>query len=356
MSRPATLTVIRRMVNRGTLRLLKKAVETRFVRPQPFILSHLATNRCNVDCETCLWKTPANTKADELSTEEIGDLYDQAARLGFLGVTVWGGEPTLRPDIGEILRRALAAKIEPTLITNGFSLAKRGKEYLPYTRRLCVSIDGDREQHDRTRRCPGLYDRILEGLEVVRRDFPRVRIVIGCVITRQNVNQLEHVAEIARRFGARVIYHVMQAFDYAAWPRIELDLPKLALSADEERDLYRRLASLAREDHVILNLPDFFETLAEGPPSFSCHYRKVVFRVEANGDVRDCAEKDRYVGSIRQMPLAEMIRGPYQDCMRRAESCSLCPTPAVVTISRLLEGRPATVRDALERGVVGGLG
>lgn len=353
-----TLQAIGRVANRGTARLAARALQARFAGPRPLILSHSVTNRCNADCETCLWKEPANAKLDELSTDEIGDLYRQAAGLGFQGITVWGGEPTLRRDIGEIMRQGREAGVEMTLITNGSSLARRGHEYLPHTRRICVSIDGDRDYHDGTRRVPGLYDRILNGLEQVRRDHPRMRIVIGCVITRQNTHLLEHVADIARRFDALVLYHVMATVDYAALPVHTLDLRKLGLPRDEERRLFLRLAELARRDRVIQNLPDFFEHLAEGPPSYSCHYKKVVLRVEANGEVRDCSEKDGYLGSIRKTSLAEFIDGPvYRDFLRRAESCaSLCCSPGMVTVSRLLEGRPATLRDALQRGVRGGLG
>ncbi len=352
------LRILRHVSNRGTRRLAKRVLEARFGAPRPLILSHSLTNRCNADCETCLWKEPANAKSDELSTDEIGRLYVDAGRLGFRGVTVWGGEPTLRKDLGENLQRALAAGMETTIITNGFSLVRRGHEYLPHTRRLCVSIDGEREHHDLTRRVPGLYDRIIEGLELVRRDYPRIRIVIGCVITRRNMHSLDHVADIARKFGAHVLYHVLETVDYAALPMHTLDVAKLELTRDEEVQLFTKLSKLARKDHVIQNLPDFFDTLAKGPVSYSCHYKKVVLRIEANGEIRDCSAKDGYLGSIRETPIADFIDGPiYRDFLRRTENCgNLCRSPAMVSISRILEGRPAPLRDAVVRGVQGSLG
>ena len=48
----------------------------------PLNLVHAANTRCNADCEFCAWKYHED-HSDELSTEEILNLYSDARRLGF---------------------------------------------------------------------------------------------------------------------------------------------------------------------------------------------------------------------------------------------------------------------------------
>ncbi len=133
-------------------RLALKALRTRFVDQRPFILSHLLTARCNADCQTCLWKMPASSRVDELSTEEVEALYREAAAAGFRALVMWGGEPMLRPDAGRLMRCAHELGLSTTLITNGWWLSERSNEVLPWTDRLLVSVDGPAAVHDEIRR------------------------------------------------------------------------------------------------------------------------------------------------------------------------------------------------------------
>jgi len=79
------------------------------------------TERCNNNCIHCCINLPCddiNAISNELTTEEIKRILDQAAELGCLGIRFTGGEPLLRRDFAELYQytRRLGMRVE--LFTN----------------------------------------------------------------------------------------------------------------------------------------------------------------------------------------------------------------------------------------------
>ena len=68
----------------------------------PIVLSHLVTGRCCCKCETCLWRDLGG--GDELTADQIVEVYRDAAACGIALLSLWGGEPLLRPDLPQIVQ------------------------------------------------------------------------------------------------------------------------------------------------------------------------------------------------------------------------------------------------------------
>lgn len=84
------------------------------------------TDRCNFRCVYCMPETGMQwlPKADILSYEEIADVVRQLAPLGLRRLRITGGEPTIRPQIHELIRmlRAVPGITDIALSTNGVRL------------------------------------------------------------------------------------------------------------------------------------------------------------------------------------------------------------------------------------------
>jgi cyclic pyranopterin phosphate synthase len=86
------------------------------------------TEVCNFRCTYCLPEGHRKTSpASFLKVSEIGRLTEAFAGLGVSKVRLTGGEPSVRRDIGEIIRRVRAARgVEKVaMTTNGWNLAQR---------------------------------------------------------------------------------------------------------------------------------------------------------------------------------------------------------------------------------------
>ncbi len=89
------------------------------------------TDRCSLRCTYCM---PADFAAwipspELLTTEELLLVIEVATELGVDGVRLTGGEPLLRPDVVDIVRRINALNHVPkiSLTTNGLKLSELAK-------------------------------------------------------------------------------------------------------------------------------------------------------------------------------------------------------------------------------------
>src|ERR1044072_6005759 len=84
------------------------------------------TDRCNFRCLYCMPLAGVEwlPKSDILSYEEIAEVVRQLAPLGLRRLRITGGEPTIRPQIHELIRmlRAVPGITDIALSTNGVPL------------------------------------------------------------------------------------------------------------------------------------------------------------------------------------------------------------------------------------------
>lgn len=84
------------------------------------------TDRCNFRCRYCmpLEGLPWLPKAEILRYEEIAEIVRQLAPLGLRRIRLTGGEPTIRPQLADLVRqlRAIPGVEDIALSTNGVTL------------------------------------------------------------------------------------------------------------------------------------------------------------------------------------------------------------------------------------------
>ncbi len=322
-------------------RLFKALLAVRFLY-RPFILSHIITRRCNADCPFCLWKG----EGEELDTTQVEDLYAQAGEAGFLSVVIWGGEPLLREDLAEVLRSARQSGLKTTIITNGYYLPEKAEEIGPYLDTLLVSLDAPNEYHDTLRRLPGCFQRATEGVRLIRRKFMGVRPLIISVITRQNLQEVEGLLGFSRKEGLPIVFQAINTRDYAVSPRpIEL---QVVPSPEGRSGVFKLIRQAKVRGYPVINSYEYLNAFINGDCHYRCHYKKLVFRVDANGDVLDCTHPGRVIASVRQKTLRDIMEGPeYKGFIRRAESCDICADAGTLESSYLWELHPRPLFETL---------
>jgi len=139
------------------------------------------TDRCNFRCVYCLPQgCPKAAAGQPLSLGEIGRLASAFAGLGFWKVRLTGGEPTLRPDICDVVRRVAGTPgiRRVGLTTNGYRLAAMAAELREAgLKSLNVSLDSlDPERFHEITGSPHL-DRIVAGIEAaLAAGIPSVKV------------------------------------------------------------------------------------------------------------------------------------------------------------------------------------
>ncbi|HTN51130.1 MAG TPA: GTP 3',8-cyclase MoaA, partial [Anaeromyxobacter sp.] len=139
------------------------------------------TERCNFRCTYCLpGGCPAAAGAPPLSVEEIDRLVGAFAVLGFWKVRITGGEPTLRGDVVEIVRRVAATPgvRHVGMTTNGYRLRSIAGD-LARAGLTCLNVSVDSLDPERFAAITGtpLLPRVLEGVEAaMAAGIPRLKV------------------------------------------------------------------------------------------------------------------------------------------------------------------------------------
>jgi len=257
-------------------------------RRMPLMVSFHVTNRCNLRCPYC-YSNPDNRFSKpppDFTTEEIERAIDDLYALGMRWLTILGGEPMLRDDIGQIVHHAKRKGMLVEIVTNGFLVPDKIDEILPVDF-VCLSIEGDEEQHDRARATPGSYRTVIKALEAIEGRGPRIRL--HATLLRSNIDGLDHLSELARRFGAEFGYSQVIVHDYN-------DTPEVQFTDDELRSFWKRLRDFKAQGRPCYNSDFVLDYISNWPVD----YRRIIENTEEFGDFPDfdflrCQYGQRYV-------------------------------------------------------------
>ncbi len=170
-------------------------------RKSPFSMSLSLTHRCNFHCQFCA--LPGQVRA-ELSSAQWRQAIDALRAAGMGRASLIGGEPTLREDLGELIRHLKSRGVHTAINTNGWLVEERIDD-LARLDLACISLDGPRALHDRNRR-PGSFDRALRGIERLRR--AGVAVVTMSVVSSPDPAPLEAMLELARDAHALAFFQL----------------------------------------------------------------------------------------------------------------------------------------------------
>jgi len=145
------------------------------------------TNRCNLNCPICLANVPGMGFVFDPPLSYFETILDELATWNPKPrVELFGGEPTVRKDMFEIIGMARDRGISVSLVTNSISLADE-----EYCRRVCeakvdmlLAFDGrGAEIYQKMRGSAKAYEKKLQALENVRKHSRRKHTIV-CTVGR----------------------------------------------------------------------------------------------------------------------------------------------------------------------------
>lgn len=317
-------------------RFIRTLLASRLGRRGPFFLSHLVTGRCNCRCPTCLWR---DNEAEELETGVIEELYRGAQDAGFVANVIWGGEPLLRQDVGQVCRSSRRSGMMTTVITNGLLLPDRAQEIAKEVHCIIVSLDyPDSERHDSFRGVPGIFAKAIEGIEILKRINSPKKVVINCLLHRGNENTMPQMAELARSLG--VSLWVCPAKEGVSRDTGKTNKETLA-PRESQQQAARELLELKKKGYPINNSRTYLHRYLLNMTPYVCHAPLVFVTVTPEGNVTNCFNYDRPYGNVRNSPFGEIMKNwNRREVADMTKGCWTCNNPDVVDTSYVWELRP----------------
>lgn len=173
---------------------------------RPFTIAWELTRACALACVHCRAEAQPKRDPRELTTPEALELVDQIADFGPPVLVLTGGDPMMRPDLFDIVERAIDRGQRVAVSPTTTALPTRAR--LQRLRDLGVamvhvSVDGaDAATHDAFRGVPGTFERATGILATLQELGMPTQV--GTTITRHNIDQLEAMAALMERYGVRV--------------------------------------------------------------------------------------------------------------------------------------------------------
>lgn len=299
---------------------------SRFIskRPRPFIFSLMVTSKCNCSCDFCFWKYHKDN--DDMPLEEIQRLMREARKEGYVDSILWGGEPLLRQDFTEICKTSQDVGFYTKMATNGYFL-QENPEFGKYTDLAFISLDAIGEEHDKIRKMPGLYDRVINGIDYHKIHSPKMRMYVCYTVSSVNdFESLKEVAKVCKDMDILLYFTVNKSNqNFEQWQGKDY-LKELELETDSLSEIFKGIKDLKKQGYPIRNSDYFIEYMIDKKNYYECHWSKCSTVIYSNGDILRCTDRKPML-SVRNRPLGEVLRS--KEFIEVANVCENCKLACV---------------------------
>ncbi|MEW5801666.1 MAG: radical SAM protein [bacterium] len=291
------------------------------------------TLRCNMNCAHC-GSAAGPERSRELNQEEALDLCHQLGRLGCEILTLLGGEPFLREDWDDLAQCLNEYGVKVNAISNGYLMDQALVDRIRKAGliNVAISLDGLQETHEKIRRKPGSYHRVLNALTLLRRN--EVSTAVVTTICKNNLAELDELCRIVTESGAEI------------W-QVQLGVPRgrlcehaeFIIQPEDMHTVEQFIIRVRQKGLIRLDVADnigYFgqheEALRANIPGrmplwTGCFAGVQALGIEANGDIKGCLSMPSLPefkeGNIRQESLTAIWNKPGNFAYNRSFHTSL---------------------------------
>lgn len=256
------------------------------------------TNNCNYKCPHCRAYQEYHKEDEEMEKIIINEIINSKVMM----VNISGGEPLLNPRIFDIAKTLYKKNIYLMLSTNGYLYEKYRKKIVESgIKYVQVSLDGEKELHEKFRGMPGAYEKAIEALKMAKNDGLRTQMNV--TITSSNVNNLEWNYNMAKElkvdkvFYRRVVPYGKAKINKYVLPDKEIYFNKIKYLAELDSDELK----VAIDDPVITVLKD-----KDNTGYISCGAGINNLGISSEGNIYPCIFLREKLGNLKTDSLLDI--------------------------------------------------
>jgi pyrroloquinoline quinone biosynthesis protein E len=254
--------------------------------PRPYSLLCELTYRCPLQCPYCSNPIDFARYQAELSTADWERVLTEAAALGVVQAHFSGGEPLLRADLPQIVRRAHELGLYTNLSTGGTLFAEKIGAQLREAGldSLQVSLqDSDPESSDRIAGGAPSFAKKKRAARLAKE--LGFALTVNVVLHRQNLDRIEEIIALAEELGAERLELANAQYNGWALKNRAALLPTRAQVEHASAVAEATSTRLKGRMEILYVKPDYFERY---PKACLYGWGRVFLTVTADGSVLPC--------------------------------------------------------------------
>lgn len=280
----------------------------------PYYVDFSVTPYCNLKCSFCSASACGKySKTYEISFDEVKDIFNQFDENNIMRVSIEGGEPFLRSDILDILELVNNHMFSCYINTNGTLITEEIAKRISTSgvEKICISIDGPEEVHDRSRGIKGTFKKVKEAVGYLQKyDVPIDAII---TLTKINAKYMIETFDVIKNMGINNVAIMLLAtvgeasknhvsIDYSEWKEVLINLTDLKkenklsvnlqiVHTGESQlpwELYLPLMEAGREEDLSMWIPPNITSSLE-ESDFGCTAGRDNLAIDGFGNVFGCS-------------------------------------------------------------------
>lgn len=308
------------------------------IKPKPSVMYFELTYRCTCRCLFCeRWKIGPSLAKNELTTDEIKQILNDAYKIGVRYVGFTGGEAFLRNDIFEIGGFAKKLGFNVTVASNGTLIdTKNIRKIANNFSSVTISLDGmARETHDYIRGVKGVYDRAMKSIDLLEKF--KIPLAVNLVITKKNFREID---DYIGYFSKRGIYFQLTPVheNNSGFFKVQKSLKET-----DQTEFCEEWQKLSCKYPILNNdfykyVPTFLTAPTKLLKTYTCFAGAVSFFINPYGDVFPCEFRRISMGNLKEKKLSDIWNNAQK--LRREISSSkrscVCWTHCMVPLNNRL--------------------
>ena len=265
------------------------------------------TNECNYACSYCIFASTGKKPEGELHTEKVFKTLEDLKLNGFSHIKFTGGEPFIRPDMLDILKKAKDLGFFCDISTNASFLNNEIVNELEKLdlEMVHISLDGHNKEIHEAVRGKKSFEPTYQGLSLLF--GKKIKVRVGCVIHKFNENYLEDMINFCESLSVNeLVFSMME-------PVGRLRGKEIGLATKSVNELSKELNGLISKYtlKVSHNLTSNIKSIEEPVSSISCPGGQKFLFINSTGDVSPCTwiterAAQFVMGNLYQNTLSEL--------------------------------------------------
>ncbi|HZY32110.1 MAG TPA: adenosyl-hopene transferase HpnH, partial [Candidatus Methylomirabilis sp.] len=225
----------------------------------PFVLMLEPLYTCNLACLGCSLERHTGKVEDRLTLEQCLNAVDQS---GAPAVSICGGEPTIYPELKELMEEIISRKRHIYLCTNALLLDRTVYGRIAPHARITVNVhlDGMKKTHDHVCARDGVFDKALEMIKEGKRLGYHV-ITNTTIFKETDMDEIEELCRLLQEYRVDGML-ISPGYHYES---VDHDI---FLTRDDIHRKFQRVLELSKR-YRLSSTPMFLE-FAAGMREYSC--------------------------------------------------------------------------------------